>query len=724
MRALGEALQALSAHSTSGGPGGAETTEGGIAMLQQAQALESQRDLMQAIQPYLREQVQLWKEQVAYAKDFGNILGGVVQLLAGMGGSWGEIGQGIQTALAGVDQLFNSDNWAEAAAGIQNVVKGFRQATDSASGFQRALGGAAVGAKIGGNIGMLFGPVGAAWGKVIGGLIGAVAGIFAKPSWVEVGEKAGRVLGMAVSKEFAKEIEKTMKELHVSAEAAALLHLTEAMEQSGRSASSFGVQAIQLLTMVKSRAVPAALGIAEVGKAFAMMAEEAAAAGGKASDAMVKIIEATEALGIIVPEVQRYVVDQFTALVDVSVQLLEGWQEQFETGKISADEFVAHVASSAVQVYAMFNRLIAQGVSLAEVYRQLGPLLDAIRAGAEAGNIEITGPGSRIFDVDAIVQKHKKFFDEIGLQVQKFQYEMNTGIMNPALLNDYAASVQGYYEQLIKFGLTPAEALAVIAPLLAGIEEGGRRLHVALDPATQSLIDTAHASGLIKTDPMATMVALTQLQVDLLAALVEAVGGVLPQSWLDARDALHQYNQEAGRTPSPPNPEPDDRRGGRNLATGGFVSGPDSGYQATLHGPEVVVPRQMFGHPLFIPPQGGPAVPIDSFRGWIPDSLPLPEPPSIPRAAGGGIGPGKAVLDAAMHFARSGGPPVDVQAIVAELVATRAVMARVVGDLATRPVSVQVDGREIVRTVIDVGIRGDGELLSASRDGLGGRRRG
>ena len=87
------------------------------------------------------------------------------------------------------------------------------------------------------------------------------------------------------------------------------------------------------------------------------------------------------------------------------------------------------------------------------------------------------------------------------------------------------------------------------------------------------------------------------------------------------------------------------------------------------------------------------------------------------------MGPVKAVLDVAMGFARSG-PPVDVQAIVAELVATRAVMARVVGDLATRPVSVQVDGREIVRTVIDVGIRGDGELLSASRDGLGGRRRG
>jgi len=147
-----------------------------------------------------------------------------------------------------------------------------------------------------------------------------------------------------------------------------------------------------------------------------------------------------------------------------------------------------------------------------------------------------------------------------------------------------------------------------------------------------------------------------------------------------------------------------------------------------LHGPEVVVAKEMFGRLLHIPPQGGPAVPVPPgrSRGWIPDSLPLPEPPSLPRAARGSddlVGPVKAVLDVAMGFARSG-PPVDVQAIVAELVATRAVMARVVGDLATRPVSVQVDGREIVRTVIDVGIRGDGELLSASRDGLGGRRRG
>lgn len=202
----------------------------------------------------------------------------------------GDIGAGIGQAFEAIQRLDNAQSLGDIAQGLAGIVKGFQAATDSASEFKRALGGAAIGAQLGFQIG---GGIGAAIGAVIGG----VAGLFRKPGWVKAGRDAGRVLGMEVSKELAKQIEATAKSLNISFQAATLLNLDKAIEESGKSVGAFSGQIGQLFAGITNGSIPAGKGIEQLGTLFAKARSEAEAIGKTYSGTTVAMIRAARETG-------------------------------------------------------------------------------------------------------------------------------------------------------------------------------------------------------------------------------------------------------------------------------------------------------------------------------------------------------------------------------------------------------------------------------------------
>jgi hypothetical protein len=211
-------------------------------------------------------------------------LGHVIREIGMIAGSLGleNLANGAEAALGFMDEFDKAAadsviTWGEMAQLTASIVQGFKQATDSASALSRALGGAMVGAAAGEKIGALFGPIGAAIGAAGGAIIGAIAGIFHKPEWAKVADEAGKVLGTHISKALAEEIMKTSKDLHISIDASALLHLTDAIKESGKAATTFFPQMQQLLAGVAHGTIPAAQGVEALGSAFEMLQKEAEA---------------------------------------------------------------------------------------------------------------------------------------------------------------------------------------------------------------------------------------------------------------------------------------------------------------------------------------------------------------------------------------------------------------------------------------------------------------
>jgi hypothetical protein len=484
------------------------------------------RPLLEAMDA-LQQKAELARQKMAiFETVLGNILGGVGDLADMLG---------LQNVVDGLQAATDwCTKWDEAIVNgqldltkipglIRGIVDGFKKATDSANAFSRALGGAMFGAQIGAKIGgAIAGPIGQAIGAAGGAIIGAVAGIFHKPEWAKVADEAGKVLGTHISKALAEEIMKTSKDLHISIDASALLHLTDAIKESGKAATTFFPQMQQLLAGVAHGTIPAAQGVEALGSAFELLQKEAEAGSVAAQQQMVALIQQARAAGVQVPQivaaVSKAMEDALSGLADFTknfkitspedaraealIFASTFWAEVKEKGEVAA-------ATAMLPAWqAMQDSLKQAGIDPAVVAEILAPLQGVFDALADEGIKKV------IDGLDGASRAVKGLADAGYMTQGAFQ-----GLEQVA-----GSSVDQLAQDLINKGVPAADAqrqaLQLCAPQLAQLSQLSQQYGIKLDANTQSLIDQAAAAGIaFPADPLLLMVSLLQQIADKLGAI-------------------------------------------------------------------------------------------------------------------------------------------------------------------------------------------------------------
>lgn len=414
-------------------------------------------------------------------------------------------------------------------AGLASIVGAFKQATDSASGFQRAMGGAMLGAQLGSQF---AGP----WGAAIGAAIGGIAGLFHKPSWAGVGKEAGQILGVEVGKEMAQQIEKLSKSLHISVASASLLKLPDVMKDSGKNVSEFSTQIDALMRGIVDKSIPAAEGIKSLGEAFSQVKEQAESMGGAANAELVHMIQQARQLGTMTKEMTAYVNEQ----IDKAVSGLGSvWGDVTEhtsknkNGKPTTTSYEVQgglkinteedAKASAVIFASVFGAalktkgIIAATAALKDVFAKLK---DNLKAGG-FGDIATTmlAPIQKFFDY-----ADNDAFKGAANSAQGLADAMS-GLAQAGYLSQEAfeafghSAVSGYQQAMAATNDEKASIMSQM-PLLIALKKAHDELGYQYSEEEKTLMGIAEAQGIaFPTDPI--------IQVrDAIYELIEAITGV------------------------------------------------------------------------------------------------------------------------------------------------------------------------------------------------------
>jgi len=465
--------------------------------------------------------------------------------LQAIGGEAARVGAAVQDAFGSIDQLFKTplSDIGGLISGVTGVVAAFRKATDSASGGLRALGGAAMGAKLGAQFG-------GAWGAAIGAAVGAVAGIFAKPSWVKVGEEAGRVLGMKVSKEFAQEIERTSKDLRIDVEAATLLHLGEAMEHSGRDAREFASQVSSLMEGIAQGAIPARQGLEELGDAFGAVREAAQEAGTVGDRALVGILQQARQLGgaFYTPEMRSFVeekldlaIDGLRTLIGTMTEIPDSFQGK-DAGLTllggDAEAMRQNAADQATIFMATFGAVLSERGMVGAV-DALGPMFDTLRE-----KLDILGETVGTGTADAILAPFARLRELMGNDLFRGAAESaeagrkilvglaDAGYLDIETFRALERQALHSFGVMVDQGATPQEALSALAPTIQAAISAAEQFGVPLSADMEKLKQMAEAQGIaFQTSPMERVV-------QVLEAIAVKLGADLPVAASQAAQSI------------------------------------------------------------------------------------------------------------------------------------------------------------------------------------------
>lgn len=498
-----------------------------------------------------------WEEQNLKVQDFRSSLDQVASVLGALGAT--NLGGLISSLTAGADagqQMANSlrniskngltlQNAGSLVAGGAAAVGSFMQATDKRTAGQRALGGAMVGAGVGAKIGSLAGPIGGAIGAIAGGLIGGIAGAFRKPGWVKAADAASKEFGFKVSDELGKAVEQTSKSMKLGRQDASLLHISDAMAESNKDAREFSGSVTKLMDRIKSGAIPAKEGMAELGKSFTAVADAAAKAGSVGDRAMLDIIRRSRELGMEVPEISEYVKGQLQAATQ-GVASLVGQMSEVEGKKVFGGIQIVDTQSAQDQATVFSSVFWAsvkeQGiVQAADAMREPFATLKAKIGESLGGDAAsaILAPMERIF---ALTEEGNPFRGAVegaeGLR-QALEGLANSGYLTTESFQAVQNQAVAAFSQMTSAGAAPSDALRSMAPLLQSLVSASQNYGLELDANTQSLISQAQQAGVaFQTDPQ-------QRMVQALEAIAVKLGADLPAA---ANTAAASMGALAGST--------------------------------------------------------------------------------------------------------------------------------------------------------------------------------
>jgi len=410
----------------------------------------------------------------------------------------------------------------------------------------------------GAKIGSIFGP----WGTAIGAGIGALVAVFRnKFSKVEGNlQQIVAATGAHVGEALRKSIEQTAKDLDLSIWNASLLHLTESWEETGGILSigldEAGAAMNRLLVSLTAGSIPAGAALKQLSEGIAMMGEIAVVAGRVADDAFLDLVQNIKNRGIEIKEITDFILSQIEqaatglqAIVGPKIEIGEGSKKKDVFGGIQIVDPQQAQAQADIFAAVFFATLETAGLRAA--IETLGPAFDILKEKIKGfGDVDLGGM-ERFFNL-AKDPQFGPLLDGVQGLSDVLAGLANAGFLTKDAFN--ALQIQGLsaFDQLTAAGLTEAEALQQMAPLLQNMIDAANRYGFAIDQDTQNLIDQAKEAGIaFSTDPLIVMADAITLIAELLGASEEqlaSLGKTAVTAGGDITESLGNAGETVGDT--------------------------------------------------------------------------------------------------------------------------------------------------------------------------------
>ena len=460
--------------------------------------------------------------------DLGDFIGGLISATQ----EAYNLGQGIKEAIAaagGFGNLSITDKLKAVASGLQVANSIFQKNRQELNGAKGAASGAAQGAAFG----AAFGPAGIAIGAIAGGLIG----FFAGSKFRKIAKDAGKVLGEGLSKETIAKIQEDSKKLGISIKQAALLNISTAIADTGKAASTFGPQILDLMKGIADGSIPAKEGIAEVGNTFNAVAAEALEAGRVGDRVMVGLIKRARELKLESPDIKAFVgqqLDASTAGVGKFIESLKSISVE-AAGKIGVDAGIIFGAN--------FNALVEERGIVAAVdamQDSFASLKETLtKSLGEQGAASILAPFAAAFDTIGN-EKLRPIFEGIDGITQALKGLANAGFLTVDQFSAMQHATKTLFDEAIAGGANTKVALQAIAPSIQAAIRAAEQFGVPLDADTQRLKELAEQNGItFSTDPQ-------QAMLDVLVEIAKVLGADIPESAKRAERAIRDMADVSG----------------------------------------------------------------------------------------------------------------------------------------------------------------------------------
>lgn len=544
-------------------------------------------------------------------------------------------------------------NWSDAIQGVVALMEALGISSDSAFGkIMGSIAGAAaafqnLGERMklgGGGLGGIFkdkdsktglGSILGGITSVLGGAAAAISvgkaifGLFHKSPAEKAAEEAGKYVGGKLSKSMGEAILKTSKDLGVSIKQATALNLSGIMSEQGKSVTAYKAQVAELFALMRQGGPVAAKAIEEIGSAFSKVKQEAEGGDKAARRMMLEMIQQARAAGQVVPEIQ----DAVRAGLDKAISGLGAMLK----GIPLADE--KDVEDQAVLIASTFWAKVKED-GLVAAALAFGEIMDTWKKQLEESGLELSEATAAmlapIMEVAALAadETTRPLLEGIQGARDMLNGLAEAGYMTTGAFAALGGQAQSAFDALIAQGVSEQSALLAIAPLLADLKHWSEAYGVSLDENTQRLIEQAEAAGVaFPTDPLLQVV-------DLLAEMVQIMGGELPASVrksMQAFDALGREAVQSGHEAHEawanfggPGPGPDGAQGNGVLGnaagdvvmprTGGTLRRIGEGNQAELVAPVRSFADYLVGQIAGTLGSGQAATPA---RGMAQDRLPI-----------------------------------------------------------------------------------------------------
>lgn len=241
---------------------------------------------------------------------------------------------------------------------------------------------------------------------------------------------------------------------------------------------------------------------------------------------------------------------------------------------------------SSLYATAIFGGMVKDTGDVAAALQAISPALSELAKKADEMGLSLGAGVSNLIGMSNVLSANEGLAGQVSGLNQMMKGLSDAGMMNKDLFAALGADASAVFGQLIAGGASGNQALALMQPTLQQLYEGQKLHGYVIDENTQKLLDEAEAQGIVGDAFMSA----NERMVELLAILVETLGGTLPDAYKRAGDAAEEYGRRATSSipTAPGGPSGDDGRDA-GYASGTAFRDFGAGTRTTLHGREAVM---------------------------------------------------------------------------------------------------------------------------------------
>jgi hypothetical protein len=473
-----------------------------------------------------------------HARIAGEALGELAQQFDGVFGAVLAAASSFADAFASAIE----SGMSRAQAAIAGAAAAASSLVDSFAKSDEAKKGAAIGGAIGSIAGSFFGPLGTIVGGALGKAVGAFIGHLFSHDWAKDVTNVLDQFGIfgQISEGLQKQLEEDAKALG-DAGSAAVVNIGALMQELGVSQDTFAgfINALVYgFDAVNKGFITAEQQAQALADAFPQLADAAIEFGGAFIDQLDQVIQKIGDTGIGIETLQAYMATlqakidaiRSTALTDLITQV-NGLGDAFSAmlAKMQAKGIAAGGNADTWQMFLSekdlnlakhrFGEMLryfdetvasmrAQRMSMAEIFRQVGPLWDELSETAKRFGFNTSKEFKQISLVMVQFKEHAAGFARLDFLSKIAADEVRLGVLTKQTFHDVEASIFNLYNNMTK-GLTDAEkqhsaqgkaAIQSVLPSLIQVIGMHNQTGMAISANDQKLIELAQKYGLLPKD--------------------------------------------------------------------------------------------------------------------------------------------------------------------------------------------------------------------------------